>query len=176
MRRLLIAAALATLALGAVGYVLFLRGPDDDAGGDPLAYERRLCGDGDALHGAQLEHCVELALDLMGREPAVAIDDVRARALLARSCDQAFERACYFLTEYDATRVDFAQWRCEGRGPARDGRPPQRDPRACTAVGRAYEDGVGRDRRWLDARRWYEQACTLGDTEGCARKERVVPQ
>lgn len=161
-----IIASLAAAAVLVAVYILFLAPPGRDRfADDPLWLKRKECGSGDALKGADLGACVELGLDLLGREERVTPDEDLARALFKRTCDQAFERGCIFLQSFDSTRTDFAEGRCT-RGNAG----------ACLAVGRAWEEGVGRDRKWTEARKWYDKACQLGDQKGCESKEAVVPK
>ena len=109
--RALLVVGLAVAVALVAAYFLFLRPVGPEKTVDPLAQRRQACGNADALAGDSLLDCVELALDLMGREPSVPVDDGVARALLKKTCDQALERGCLMLRDYESLKVEFARHR-----------------------------------------------------------------
>jgi TPR repeat protein len=158
-----VVAIVLALAAGVVVYVVL--GSSRDAHDAPSGFEvqQRRCGAADLLNGADANSCMDLAWSLMGRSD-VPVDDTRARALLKKLCDQAYDTACSVLKEFAANKLFVAEGRCTASWfkPA--------DAKACTTRARAFEEGADGSRRDpAEAKKWYAKACALGVGDACNR-------
>lgn len=160
-----IAAVVGIVCLGVVGYKILVRKGIPELG-DPLAQNRKSCGAGDPAKGDDLNACLQLAYDLMGRS-AVPVDDNAARALLKRACDSAFQQGCDALARFDVTKLDFLERRCVAPTTFSD------STAACLDAGRRREQGVGVKVDLKSARDHYENACRAGNADGCAARDRL---
>lgn len=161
-----LAAAAGIVCLVFAGYKVFMHEGTPTLASDPLAQNRKSCGAGDPVKGDDLNACLQLAYDLMGRS-AVPIDDDAARALLKRACDQAFQQGCDALAKFDETKLDFLERRCIGPTTFAD------STASCLEAGRRREQGTGVNADAKAASVNYEHACRAGNADGCAARDRL---
>jgi TPR repeat protein len=160
-----IAAAVGFACLAVVGYKILTQKSVPTLG-DPLAQNRKGCGAGDPTKGDDLNACLQLAYDLMGRS-AVPLDDNAARALMKRACDQAFQQGCDALARFDETKLDFLERRCLAPVTFAD------STASCLEAGRRREQGVGGRPDRKSAIEHYDSACRAGNADGCAARDRL---
>jgi hypothetical protein len=161
-----IAALFGVVCLGVVGYKFMVQESTPTLSGDPLAQNRKGCGAGDPTKGDDLNACLQLAYDLMGRSD-VPIDDDAARALLKSACDRAFEQGCDALAKFDENKVYFLERRCIAPTTFAD------STASCLEAGRRREQGVGVNADAKSAIDSYDAACRTGNADGCAARDRL---
>ncbi len=162
-----IAAFFGVACLSIVGYKVFTYEKVGTSSGDPLAQNRTGCGAGDPRNGDDLNACLQLAYDLMGRSN-VTIDDDAARALMKSACDHAFQQGCDALAKFDETKLDFLERRCVGATKA--------SIASCLDAGRRREHGIGAKADPRAAYDHYNTACRIGSAEGCTARDRLSPR
>ena len=97
--------------------------------------------------------------------------DDQARALLKKTCDQAYQRGCDVLARYEATKLELLEQHCKDATTAE-----QAD--ACLEAGTYFKDSYKmpvRPSNVQKARALFDTACKLGNQAGCALRDQAAP-